>query len=52
MADVNGDGGWAPMALDTTVPGPVEVRTLHEIKVKGERWILGAKNGYNPIWIR
>lgn len=43
---------WLPMALKTTDLGPIEVRSLQRIQVKGEQWVLGIKNGASPIWIR
>ena len=46
------NGSWVPMALETLVPGPVEVRSLQRIQVKGEQWVLGIKNGASPIWMR
>jgi hypothetical protein len=46
------NGTWVPMALETLVPGPVEVRSLQRIQVKGEQWVLGIKNGASPIWMR
>lgn len=46
------NGAWVAMALDSSSPGPVEVRSLHRIQVKGDQWILGAKNGGSLIWMR
>jgi hypothetical protein len=46
------NGSWVAMALEATVPGPVEIRSLHGIQVKEERWVLGIKNGTSPFWMR
>jgi hypothetical protein len=46
------NGTWLSLPVQASVPGPVEIRSLHFVQVQGKKWVLGAKNGSTPIWMQ
>jgi hypothetical protein len=46
------NGAWASLPVQASIPGLVELRSLHFVQVQGKRWVLGAKNGSAPLWMQ
>ena len=46
------NGRWEQLPVTASVKGPVELRSLHQLYLNQEQWILGARNGEVPVWIR
>jgi hypothetical protein len=46
------NGAWVSLPIQASVPGPVEVRSLHFLQIQGKRWVLGARNGSAPLWMQ
>jgi hypothetical protein len=46
------NGRWEQLPVTASVKGPIELRSLHQLYLNQELWILGARNGEAPVWIR
>ena len=46
------NGVWEQLPVTASVKGPVELRSMHLLYLSKEPWILGARNGDAPVWIR